>query len=589
MSLLIANATLIDGSSEKPIENQSIWIEGRRIKAVGRGEELHCGSDVPVIDARCKYVIPGLMNANVHLLGGCFSPGNLLRYLDRYEELIAEAAQVALKNGLTAVFDTMGPRKPLMAVRDRIAAGKLPGSRVFCAGWIVGLDGLLSRDFCAKAAEVLSAALVERINGLCAENVGPALSWMSSEQGCEREIRSYIGKGVDFIKYASSEHRWGDPTTSLVFSPRVQGAIVEEVHRAGLTAQAHASSLESLQAAVEAGCDLIQHCNITGPFPIGEATLELMARRKTGAVVFPFTERRFSWIMNNCEIDRAYFSASDNNCRNLLRAGASLLLANDGAVWGPELATDPRRNKFWVAPGEDDLSSLDQGHFVWLKAMEEKGMAPVEMLRAATCNIAMAYGMDKDLGTLEVGKLADLLILDDNPLVSAANYRKIHLIVKDGTSVDRDSLPTNPVLMTPLAPPAEETLAYRAHRHIGRSGFPLCPHCVDSVMTPMSVPGRFRARQPGGLERLAFFAARAMARGISTLGGIAERFWWRSFSSEHPTTSIRTSSASSSSRLRRNFTPPTRCSASSAASLSRCCTPRSAFPSRVGPIVAIAA
>jgi imidazolonepropionase-like amidohydrolase len=349
---------------------------------------------------------------------------------------------------------------------------------VFCAGWIVGLDGLLSRDFDAKTPETLSPFLVEAINGLCAENVGPALSWMTPEQ-VAREVRTYIGKGIDFIKYASNEHRWGDPTTSLVFSPRVQGAIVAEAHRAGITAQAHTTSVESLLVAVEAGCDLIQHCNITGPFPIPEGTLELIAERKTGAVVFPFTQRRFDWLMANCAIDRAYFATSDTNCRRLLQAGAKVLLANDGYLGGPELAGDPRWNKFWLAPGEDNLNALDQGHFVWLKAMEEKGMAPMEMLRAATRNIAIAYGKDQDLGTLESGKFADMLILDKDPLQSAENYRSIHMVIKDGTVVDREALPLNPILTKPVDPPSEEILAYRAHRHVGRSGFPMCPMCTS--------------------------------------------------------------------------------------------------------------
>jgi hypothetical protein len=206
--------------------------------------------------------------------------------------------------------------------------------------------------------------------------------------------------------------------------------------------------------------------------------LELMSKRKTGAVVFPFTRGRFDWIMANSEIDRAYLPTSDVNCRNLLQAGALLLLANDGAIWGPDLAADSWLSKSWMTPGEDDLSTLDQGHFVWLKAMEEKGMAPMEMLRAATRNIAVAYGKDQDLGTLQPGKIADMIILDEDPLQSWANYRTIHLILKDGIVVDREALPVNPILSKPAEPPSEEQLAYRAHRHIGRSGYPMCPMCM---------------------------------------------------------------------------------------------------------------
>lgn len=476
MSLIISGATILDGVKESAIEGRSIWIEGSRIKAIGGLDEFGNPPGIPTIDGRGKYVIPGLMNANVHLLLSVFPVGDLLRYMDCYADLAIEAAQVALRNGLTTVFDTLGPRKPLMVARDRINAGELAGSRIFCAGWIIGLDGMLSLDFNAKAAEVLPGSLVERINGLCAENVGPALTWMTPEQ-VAKEVRAYIDKGVDFIKYAANEHRWGDPTTSLVFSQQVQVAMVEQAHRAGITAQAHPSSVEGLRVAVEAGCDLIQHCNITGPFAIPKTTLELMVERKTGAVVFPFTQRRFDWLMGNCEIDRAYFATSDTNCRNLLQAGAMLLLANDGTLWGPDVASDPLLSKYWIAPGEDNLAELGQGHFFWLKAMEEKGMAPMEMLKAATRNIAVAYGKDKDLGTLEPGKIADMLILNRNPLLAAENYRNIHMILKDGASVDRSALPINPILTKPLGLPTEETLAYRGHRHIGRSGFPMCPTC----------------------------------------------------------------------------------------------------------------
>ena len=104
-------------------------------------------------------------------------------------------------------------------------------------------------------------------------------------------------------------------------------------------------------------------------------------------------------------------------------------------------------------------------------------MAPMEMLRAATRNIATAYGRSQELGTLEPGKFADLVVLNRNPLQSAKNYRDIHMVIKDGVVIDRDSLPTNPILTAALPSPSPETLAYRAHRHVGRSGFPMCPVC----------------------------------------------------------------------------------------------------------------
>lgn len=471
MSTLIKGATILDAVSDRPIEGEALWIERGRIRAIGRAHELNVPADTQVIDAHGKFVIPGLMDANVHLMAD-IRPENVLRHMDHYEDLVVEATQVALKGGLTTVFDTWGPRAPLMAVRDRINAGKVTGSRFFCAGNIVGLDGPFSPDFFGKA-DILSATMAERINSQFVENVGPALSWMTPEQVAS-EIRAYIGKGIDFIKYASSEHRYGDPTAFLVFSERAQKAIVDEAHRAGVTAQAHTMAVEGLRVAIEAGCDLIQHCNITGRTAIPETTLELFAERQIGAVIIPFTQKRFDWIMTHCKTDSPYMATSDTNCRNLMRVGAKLLLCTDAILFAPEVATDPMWSNFWLAPGEDNLAEFGQGHFVWLKAMEEKGYPAMQILRAATRNIAIAYKKDRDLGTLQAGKLADLLILDKNPLHSAENYRAIHMIMKEGVIVNRDTLPEHPIQTRPALAPSAETLAYRAHRHYGRSNFPRC-------------------------------------------------------------------------------------------------------------------
>src|SRR5690242_10615549 len=131
MSLLITGATVIDAIAEAPLENSSILIERGRIKAVGRLDGMTLPPDVKKIDARGRFVIPGLINANVHLFMAV-SLENLARYTDRFEEIITESAQVALSSGFTTVFDTWGPRRFLVAVRDRIASKAQIGSRFYC-------------------------------------------------------------------------------------------------------------------------------------------------------------------------------------------------------------------------------------------------------------------------------------------------------------------------------------------------------------------------------------------------------------------------------------------------------------------------
>jgi imidazolonepropionase-like amidohydrolase len=475
--LLISGATIIDGVADRPLMGCSIWIVDGRIKAISAQDDIGVPEGVTVVNARGKYVIPGLMNANVHLLGD-IRLENLVRHMDHFEDIIIESAQIALRNGLTTVFDTWGPRRMLMGARDRINTGITPASRIFCAGNIIGFEGPFSQDFLEKAREVASASLVRRINSIWVENVGRYLMWLTPDQVGD-EVRAYIQKGIDFVKYASNEHYWSSAGAFLQFSPAAQAAIVQEAHRAGLTAQAHCMSVEGLRIAIEAGCDLITHCNITGPVPIPESTLELFAKRQTGAVIFPWTEAGLDWIRRNVtDMEWTMWQTADLNARNLIGCGIPLLLANDGAVFSAETRDDPLYEKSWGgAPEDESLISLSSGHFTWFRAMEEKGCQPMEMLKAATQNIAAAYGKQKDLGTLEQGKIADLLILDQNPLLAARHYRSICTIIKDGSVIDRESLPTKPILTKPLEPPVEEERCYRSPVHLGPR-LPSCPACM---------------------------------------------------------------------------------------------------------------
>ena len=267
---VVTGATVIDGTGGSPITDAAIVIEGNRITTIGPRSAVRVPPGAREISAAGKYVIPGLMDANVHLVLNMAIEFHG-RYEDRYEDLIEEAAQVALKNGVTTVFDSWGPLQPLLNVRDRIRRGEVTGSRMFVAGNIVGLSGPLGRDFNPLAATAATSEFVKRINHVYEENTGPDLLWRTPAQ-VRVEIRKYVARGIDFLKYAVAGHGRGQ-SNFLMFSPESQRAIVEESHRAGITAQTHTMTVDSLRQGIEAGIDMGQHMEITGPEPLPPPTI----------------------------------------------------------------------------------------------------------------------------------------------------------------------------------------------------------------------------------------------------------------------------------------------------------------------------
>ena len=215
----IVGGTIIDGTGGAPIEHGVLVIQQQRIIAVG-DSSIAIPKGAKRVNATGKYVIPGLMDANVHLVLDT-EPLTLARYEDRLDELALEAAQSSLKGGVTTVFDTWGPRVSLIKVRDAINEDRAIGSRIYLAGNIVGLGGPLSRDFWGSMVTGPAVdSFAMRINPLWQEDVGPELLGMSPED-VRNHIHAYVRRGINFLKYAVTAHS-PDSGLSILFSPRIQ-------------------------------------------------------------------------------------------------------------------------------------------------------------------------------------------------------------------------------------------------------------------------------------------------------------------------------------------------------------------------------
>jgi len=453
-SLAIVGGTVIDGTGTSPIAVGVVLIDNGRISAVGRMDELDIPDDALRVDAKGKYVIPGLMDANVHLgLSHNLSLELLVRYENQFDDIILEAAQVALREGVTTVFDTWGPLPQLQSVRDEINAGLSVGSRIFLAGNIIGLDGIFAGGWLHPGAEQqVSVAFRDRMNQRYEQEVGTTLQAMRPDE-IPPAIANYIGKGVDFLKYSGDTQKLvgSSMISTLYFSPRQQMAIVESGHRAGLSVQAHIASEEAIHVAIDVGLDIVTHGDLAvPPKTYSKATIKRLAESDTAVSVMPFTERRLKAFEDFAQANSQpivwipLYKAMRENRRAMVEQGVKILMSTDAHLRNeqlPDLIPIP-----WEIDTVDPDREIGEAHFNALVALEEDGLDLMDVLKSATSNISRAYRLDDELGTLEAGKIADLLILDKNPLQSARNYRSINMVIKDGTIVERAALPVSPVI-----------------------------------------------------------------------------------------------------------------------------------------------
>jgi imidazolonepropionase-like amidohydrolase len=363
----------------------------------------------------------------------------------------------------------------IKAARDQINRGDIPGSRVFIAGNIIGVNGPLSRDFYGLPVDGFSEETISRINSRWEQGVGHETLFMTPEELRVR-IREYMDKGIDFIKVAVSGH--GAATNGLLnFSPQALQVIIEEARARGMTVQTHTMTVEALRIFAAGDFDLAQHCSTTlreavpqdGVLKlIPDSTIQLIVKRKLSCSLNAYTDmeirRRIDDTERKIDIDNPRFTLTGPNSASradtliahqnelkLIRAGVQMLMVTDAGVPWIDSPLIRRTSPCWRNKGQC-LHFLGEGHIAWLRAVHEKGMAPMEMLKAATRNVAAAYKKLDDLGTLERGKLADVVVLDADPLADPDNYGRIHLVMKDGRVVDRDALPVNNVLTKLNAP-----------------------------------------------------------------------------------------------------------------------------------------
>jgi imidazolonepropionase-like amidohydrolase len=472
----LVGATVIDGNGGPPIADAVLVIDGARIAAVGPRGATAIPAGARQVDVHGQWILPGLIDTNVHLslYGGQNDRyETMVRYQPREAEIVLEAAQIDLSYGITTVRDSYGALPALTKVRDAIARGDAVGARILAAGNILGWSGPYSFSFSRVMGSL--TLFQEQMNDYIAQGGGEELMAMTPSE-LRVAIDAYLDKGPDFLKFGGTSH-FSEPTY-IGFSPEAQRVIVEEAHKRNRAAETHSTSVEGLRISIAAGIDGIQHPELLDGRELPDDMVATIAQRGLMCSMLVSTITGPAWTRHLKAKEEAAKKRADAeketpapdrekttaekrkaaadagadlearraNAKKLIRAGARITPGTD-SYWAAaaELSRTPK-------PKEQDHGI---GTIMAIEGLVELGMTPSQAIVAATRNGAAASRGLQDFGTIEPGKLADLVMLTADPLADISNLRKVGAVMKNGRRVDRASLPVTRVLSA--APPAAKS------------------------------------------------------------------------------------------------------------------------------------
>lgn len=399
---LVHCGSLIDSVGDAPRKEMTVVIDGERIMSVSSGYTTPTADD-NVIDLRSATVMPGLMDMHVHLDGqsspqsyteGFFmSPGDWALRAAFY-------AKKTLLAGFTTVRNLGDTDNSTLALRKAIAAGWAEGPRIYSAGTAIGTTG----------------GHADPTNGLGASlmgDPGPKVGIINGADEARKAVRQRYKEGSNLIKITATGGVLSLAASgqNAQFTAEELKAIVETAHEYGLKVAAHAHGNEGMKRAVEAGVDSIEH----GTF-MSDEVIALMKQHGTAYVPTIYAGR---FVADKAKVD-GYFPA---------------VVRPKAAAIGPLIqATFQRAHQ----AGVTIAFGTDQGvgphgdnarEFVY---MVEAGMKPLDAIKSATLAGAKLVGAEKDLGTVEAGKFADLIAVPGDPLADITLMTKVRFVMKGG-------------------------------------------------------------------------------------------------------------------------------------------------------------
>ncbi len=414
---VLKGGVLIDGTGKKPLANAVVIFHDTQIIAVGEEGDVKIPRDSNVISTENQFIVPGLIDCHVHL-SGTRSP-NLTEWILETDPALRAIRTVAdAKALLQAGYTTVrccGSTISL-ALKKGIEEGLVQGPRIMAARQMITRTGGHERHS-VPLRWMKEVGLARLADGVA---------------DCQLAVREQLREGADFIKICTGV--WGEsrrfPKGSADYTLDETQAMVEEAHRAGVKVASHAIGKAGIMTALSAGVDTIEH-----GVEFDADVCKVMKAQNT--VLIPTIS---ATILKDTELDML-----DKKWRKLYESEEGKAL-NAQIFENVQLAHSMGVK---IAAGSDITGApLFGGNFFGDNACElellvKAGLTPMEALLAATKHGAEALGLDAQLGTVEPGKVADLLVVKKNPLNDISvlkNNENVQLVIKNGDIVVHQSI-----------------------------------------------------------------------------------------------------------------------------------------------------
>lgn len=419
--LVIENVTLIDGLGGKPIADTSVRILAEKIDRIIRGSFSETEKmNATIINGKGKYLIPGLVDVHIHLSGGVeVTPTGLRKKsIDLNKGL--QALHGFLFSGVTSIYDAGNNPDFVYALRDKERAGAIIAPRIFATGGIVTYPG--------SHGSGAGATLVDR--------------WPEGKA----ELDIHIARKPDLLKLTYEERGWGARPMIPMLPLDLMEKIIQYYNEKGIRTTVHTSSERRALQAIFAGVDTLAHPVIQGPVSDGFA--KLMGAKKIPMATTLTIGENYSRLVEHPEyLDQYLYQAVlEKEEIEKLKTVKRLEYKEYTWTWWMKIMTGVAQEnvqKVHAAGGVlalgTDQSSGPAVHRE-MELLSSAGIPNLDVLRIATMNGAIWLGKAAEFGSIEEGKLADLVLLNADPVQDINNTKTIEMVIKNGQIIRRDRL-----------------------------------------------------------------------------------------------------------------------------------------------------